>query len=404
VVVQCAMVNRILLLGPPGCGKTSVAAILSQVMSIPHIPFREIALREAANKTDLGVLLSSYLHRGVRIPTEIATDILVSVLHRTYRSLTHPASTVSDTQVGGGGRREGGHTASAFTSPTRSAHHISPLPSPPPPPTSTPSSSFSTPAFLPLSSVTMRARDEAGLDLSSYFHPAIEGEDSGRNSSKFKPTPSHLLSLPYSPPTSAATKRGGRRGEERGERADSGEKEGKGEGGWEEVEEWVRTESHRFGFLLDGYPDSVEEAQHIVGTPPSSRFRPRPLPFDVAFHLNVKDGSALREKLLARRWCAECGEMFSTVGIRSRTVNMPEVLPANRGCISNLLTLPEDTLPVIEKRLQRYRAESKAILSTLSSSPTSVTVELDGGRPLEELVEKICTVLKEIERRETASH
>lgn len=71
---------KLVLLGPPGAGKGTQAAAISNRYGIPHISTGDI-LREAVRQgTDLGKYADSYMSKGELVPDEIVIGIVVERL------------------------------------------------------------------------------------------------------------------------------------------------------------------------------------------------------------------------------------------------------------------------------------------------------------------------------------
>ncbi len=67
---------RIILLGAPGAGKGTQAALLSQKLGLAHIPSGEL-FRKAQNEgSDLGLLAKSYMEKGLLVPDEIVIGMI----------------------------------------------------------------------------------------------------------------------------------------------------------------------------------------------------------------------------------------------------------------------------------------------------------------------------------------
>ncbi len=67
---------NLILLGPPGAGKGTQAALLSQRLGIPHVASGDL-FREAMERgTELGGKAQSYLERGVLVPDEVTNAML----------------------------------------------------------------------------------------------------------------------------------------------------------------------------------------------------------------------------------------------------------------------------------------------------------------------------------------
>ncbi|MFQ6000403.1 MAG: adenylate kinase [Anaerolineae bacterium] len=67
---------NLILLGPPGAGKGTQAALLSQRLGMPHVASGDL-FREAMKKgTELGKKAQSYMERGVLVPDEVTNAMI----------------------------------------------------------------------------------------------------------------------------------------------------------------------------------------------------------------------------------------------------------------------------------------------------------------------------------------
>lgn len=62
---------QLILLGPPGSGKGTLAADLEQIYRIPHISTGDIFRRMIREKTSLGLEAESYISRGELVPDQV---------------------------------------------------------------------------------------------------------------------------------------------------------------------------------------------------------------------------------------------------------------------------------------------------------------------------------------------
>lgn len=67
---------RILIIGPPGAGKGTQAAVLSKELGIPHISTGDLFRAHVENQTELGKLVQEYLDSGGLVPDEVTNDMV----------------------------------------------------------------------------------------------------------------------------------------------------------------------------------------------------------------------------------------------------------------------------------------------------------------------------------------
>ncbi len=67
---------RIVLLGPPGAGKGTQAAILSEKLGVPHISTGDLFRANIGEGTELGVEAKRYLDAGELVPSELTNRMV----------------------------------------------------------------------------------------------------------------------------------------------------------------------------------------------------------------------------------------------------------------------------------------------------------------------------------------
>jgi len=77
------MVNlmKIIMLGPPGAGKGTQAAILSEKYGIPHISTGQIFRENIEAGTPLGLKVKKYVSAGELVPDEIVIEMTINKLN-----------------------------------------------------------------------------------------------------------------------------------------------------------------------------------------------------------------------------------------------------------------------------------------------------------------------------------
>ncbi|HYE33547.1 MAG TPA: nucleoside monophosphate kinase [Methylomirabilota bacterium] len=74
------MKRRLILLGPPGAGKGTVAAYLKQDFGLEHISSGQLLRQEIARKTPFGVRAQSFIEKGELVPDGEIVRFMQSVV------------------------------------------------------------------------------------------------------------------------------------------------------------------------------------------------------------------------------------------------------------------------------------------------------------------------------------
>ena len=67
---------NIVLLGPPGIGKGTVAVKISKKLSIPHIATGDMLRENVTHKTKLGLKAKSFMDKGLLVPDEVVIEMI----------------------------------------------------------------------------------------------------------------------------------------------------------------------------------------------------------------------------------------------------------------------------------------------------------------------------------------
>ena len=67
---------RLVLLGPPGAGKGTQAAILADSLKVPHISTGDLFRENIAKETELGRQAQEYMDAGRLVPTSVTADMV----------------------------------------------------------------------------------------------------------------------------------------------------------------------------------------------------------------------------------------------------------------------------------------------------------------------------------------
>ncbi|MEY9845696.1 adenylate kinase [Streptacidiphilus sp. MAP5-3] len=73
---------RIVLVGPPGAGKGTQAALLAKTLSIPHVSTGDLFRANISQGTELGRLAKSIMDEGTLVPDEVTIAMVKDRLHQ----------------------------------------------------------------------------------------------------------------------------------------------------------------------------------------------------------------------------------------------------------------------------------------------------------------------------------
>lgn len=73
---------HLILMGAPGSGKGTYAAVLKEYYHVPHISTGEIFREAIAEKTPMGLVAKTYIDKGNLVPDEITNEIVKERIKR----------------------------------------------------------------------------------------------------------------------------------------------------------------------------------------------------------------------------------------------------------------------------------------------------------------------------------
>jgi adenylate kinase len=146
------------------------------------------------------------------------------------------------------------------------------------------------------------------------------------------------------------------------------------------VEERLSEPDAARGFILDGYPRTLEQAEHLAGWLKIRHIR------DVVIHLAV-DYNVIIARLTGRRQCPRCGTLYN---IASQPPKVDGLCDKDG---EKLAIRDDDREVVIRGRLEAYERQTRPVLDYFKSSGHPVKeVDASYAQP-DEVFAKICQAM-----------
>lgn len=117
------------------------------------------------------------------------------------------------------------------------------------------------------------------------------------------------------------------------------------------------------GFVIEGYPRTLEQAKHLLGTN-------KP---DLVVQLDAEKQDIIR-RISGRKVCGKCGALFHTV------INPPKKQGVCDSCNSELYQRPDDAPESVKKRIGVYESQTKPVIDYYAKN--NLLIKVDGrGKP-----------------------
>jgi len=146
------------------------------------------------------------------------------------------------------------------------------------------------------------------------------------------------------------------------------------------LKQWLGQPETQNGFILDGYPRTIKQAQDLEEL----------TPIDAVINLVVPE-HVIVARLSSRRVCKNCGTIYNVLFLKPKVEDMCDK------CGGPLIQRDDDMPEVIRERLKLYEATTKPLLEFFEEGGLPiVSVECnEADIPPEIMVDKILAALRE---------
>lgn len=147
------------------------------------------------------------------------------------------------------------------------------------------------------------------------------------------------------------------------------------------VKERIKRPDCSNGFLLDGYPRTINQAEVFTKILAELNIN-----LDAAVNLDI-DYDIVIERIINRRNCPKCGKGYNTITCPPKKEGICDV------CGSNLITRKDDNKETVLSRLEVYDNQTKPLVEYYRK--LGKLVSINSNDTIENVVNKIITTLEE---------
>ncbi len=141
------------------------------------------------------------------------------------------------------------------------------------------------------------------------------------------------------------------------------------------IKERIKKEDCKKGFLLDGFPRTIPQAQALEEISN----------IDKVIKLKIENDVAI-ERLSGRRTCKDCGAMYHVIYLPSEREGICD------RCGGELIIREDDKEEAILKRLEVYREETRPLIKYYKRK--RLLAIIDGGRRKEEVTKVLLSSIR----------
>lgn len=146
------------------------------------------------------------------------------------------------------------------------------------------------------------------------------------------------------------------------------------------VDERLRLPDCQKGFILDGFPRTVAQAESL-----EEILSKQGLKLDAAVNFEVPQ-EELIERFTGRRVCESCGASYHI------KYNPPKEAGICDKCGSKVVTRPDDRIETVTERLKVYEEQSRPLVQFYKDK--GLLIDIDGTKSIDEVFEKIVSRLR----------
>ena len=145
------------------------------------------------------------------------------------------------------------------------------------------------------------------------------------------------------------------------------------------IEKGLKQEQYKLGFILDGYPRTIDQAQFLDNAMWKLNKK-----LDFVFNLIASDESII-ERMTQRRQCSKCGAVCNLVTMK------PKKKDACDSCGAALVQRKDDGEETVRKRIDVYNGETSPLIEYYRKK--NMLTDVDASKKPKEIFNNVARII-----------
>ena len=155
------------------------------------------------------------------------------------------------------------------------------------------------------------------------------------------------------------------------------------------IEKGLKQEQYKNGFILDGYPRTIDQAQFLDNILWKLNRK-----IDFVFNMAASDEEIVK-RMTQRRHCSKCGAVYNLVTIK------PKKKDACDKCGGTLVQRKDDEEETVRKRIEVYKGETSPVIEYYRKR--KMLTDVDASKKPKEIFNNVIKIVGKPEKKEKAS-
>ena len=145
------------------------------------------------------------------------------------------------------------------------------------------------------------------------------------------------------------------------------------------IEKGLKEESYKNGFILDGYPRTIEQAEFLDNVLWKLKKK-----IELVLNL-IADEETIVKRLTQRRMCSKCGALYNLLTMKPKKKGICDK------CGSTLIQRKDDEPETVKRRIQVYQQETSPLIEHYKKK--KLLVDVDASKKPKEVFNAVVKVV-----------